>query len=59
VKIVAVVHELSRAGASLVATATLTVGAELVAPPETTSYGCPLPRTFTIKEGINGGIPPV
>jgi hypothetical protein len=44
------------AAVSLTATATLTVGGEVVAPPDTTSYGFPVTRTFTIKEGVNQGI---
>ena len=55
-KIVGIVDELCGAGALLVASATLTVGAEVVAPAETTSYGFPATCTFTIKEGVDGGI---
>jgi len=58
VRIIGITYEYatSVAGASLVATATLAVGGEVVAPPETTSYGFPVTRTFTIKEGVNSGI---
>jgi hypothetical protein len=56
VQVTGIVYHPVTAAASLVATATLTVGAEVVAPPESTSYGFPVTRTFTIKEGINAGI---